>query len=70
VRRSEGGKEAQEGHGGNIRLKAEENNLKISLGVPIVLQQKRIRLVTMRLKVRSLASLSGLRIQHCCELLV
>ena len=31
-------------------------------------QQKRIRLGTMRLQVRSLASLSGLRIWHCREL--
>ena len=31
-------------------------------------QGKRIQLGTMRLQVRSLASLSGLRIQHCREL--
>ena len=31
-------------------------------------QQKRIQLGTMRLWVRSLTSLSGLRIQHCPEL--
>ena len=31
-------------------------------------QQKRIRLGTMRLQVRPLASLSGLRIRWCCEL--
>ena len=31
-------------------------------------QQKQIQLGTMRLQVRSLASLSGLRIQHCHEL--
>ena len=37
-------------------------------GGPIVAQQKRIRLETMRLQVRSLASLSGLRIRHCHEL--
>ena len=37
-------------------------------GVPTVVQWKRIRLVSMRMQVRSLASLSGLRIQHCCEL--
>ena len=35
---------------------------------PIVAQQKQIRLVTMRLQVCSLASISGLRIQHCYEL--
>ena len=37
-------------------------------GGPIMAQQKRSRLGTMRLQVQSLASLSGLRIQHCCEL--
>ena len=37
-------------------------------GVPIVAQQKQIRLGTMRLWVPSLASLSGLRIQRCHEL--
>ena len=31
-------------------------------------QQKRIQLGTMRLWVQSLASLSGLRILHCCEM--
>ena len=40
----------------------------IILGAPVVAQQKRIRLVPMRLRVRSLASLSGLRIQCCREL--
>ena len=38
------------------------------VGVPIVAQQKRIRLGTMRLLVRSLAFLGGLRIQCCHEL--
>ena len=37
-------------------------------GVPIVGQQKRIRLVSMRMWVRSLASLSGLGIWCCREL--
>ena len=37
-------------------------------GVPVAEQQKRIRLGNMRFRVRSLASLTGLRIQHCCEL--
>ena len=38
-------------------------------GAPVaVAQSKRIRLGTMRLQVRSLASLSGLRIRRCCEL--
>ena len=39
-----------------------------NLGVSVVVQWKRIRLGTMRLQVRSLALLSGLRIQHCHEL--
>ena len=39
-----------------------------SLGVPIVVQWKQIRPGTMRLQVWSLASLRGLRIQHCHEL--
>ena len=37
-------------------------------GVPITAQWKRIQLGTMRLQVRSLASLRGLRIQRCREL--
>ena len=37
-------------------------------GVPAVAQQKQIRLGTMRMQVQSLALLSGLRIQSCCEL--
>ena len=37
-------------------------------GVPILAQQKRIWLGTMRLWVWFLASLSGLRIRHCHEL--
>ena len=36
--------------------------------VPVVAQWKRIWLGTMRLQVLPLASLSGLRIQHCGEL--
>ena len=38
------------------------------LGVPVIVQQKLIRLGTGRLQVQSLASLSGLRIRHCGEL--
>ena len=38
------------------------------IGVPIVVQWKRIQLGTMRLQVQSLASLSGLRIRCCREL--
>ena len=37
-------------------------------GVPTVAQQKQIRIVSMRMQVRSLASLSWLRIRCCCEL--
>ena len=37
-------------------------------GFPIVAQWKRTQLASMRMWVGSLASLSGLRIQHCCEL--
>ena len=37
-------------------------------GVPIMAQWRRIQLGTMRLWVRSLASLSGLRIWGCREL--
>ena len=37
-------------------------------GVPIVVKQKQIRLGTMRLRVRFLASLSGLKIRYCREL--
>ena len=39
-----------------------------TVGVPIVAQWKRIRLGSMRFGVRSLASLSGLRIRHGREL--
>ena len=41
---------------------------KLNLGVAIMAQQKPIRLASIRTQVPSLASLSGLRIQHCCEL--
>ena len=37
-------------------------------GVPVVLQGKRIQLVSMRMRVRSLALLGGLGIWHCHEL--
>ena len=36
------------------------------MGIPVVVQQKRIQLGTIRVQVRSLVSLSGLRI-HCCR---
>ena len=41
---------------------------KVNVGVPTVAQWNQILLGTMRLQVRSLASLSGLRIWHCHEL--
>ena len=37
-------------------------------GVPVMAQWKQIQLGTLRLWVRSMALLSGLRIQRCCEL--
>ena len=37
-------------------------------GVPVVALQNWIWLISVRSQVRSLASLHGLRIQHCCEL--
>ena len=37
-------------------------------GVPVVAQQKQTRLVSMRMRVGSLASLSGLRIRCCHKL--
>ena len=42
--------------------------LKVQWGVPIVVQRKWILLVTMRIRVWSLALLSGSGIWHCCEL--
>ena len=38
------------------------------LGVPVVVQWKQIRLASVRMRVRSLASTSGLGIWHCREL--
>ena len=37
-------------------------------GIPVMAQQKRVQIESMRMWVRSLASLSGLRIWHCHEL--
>ena len=42
------------------------NNCKL-FGVPIVVQWKRIQLVSMRMQVRSLASLIRSGIWHCCD---
>ena len=41
---------------------------KLKEGVPLMAQWKRIWLVSMRMQVQTLASLSGLRIWHCCDL--
>ena len=43
-------------------------NKKTKTGVPVVAQWKLIQLGTIRLQVRSLASISGLRIRGCREL--
>ena len=48
-----------------ITIKLDKNDV---TGVPIVTQWKWIRLVSMRTWIQSLASLSGLRFQHCREL--
>ena len=50
----------------NYKIISSYNNA--SIGVPIVAQQKRIQLVSMRMWIQSLALLSGLGIQHCHEL--
>ena len=50
-----------------IKLKMHFKNKQVR-GVSILEKQKRIRLGTTKLQVRSLALLSGLRIRHCCEL--
>ena len=49
------------------REKAKPEN-QIIRGVPVVAQRKLIWLVSMRMRVQSLALLNGLRIQRCCEL--
>ena len=43
-------------------------DLKLVKGVPVVAQWKGIRLLSMRMRVRSLALLSGVRIRRCLEL--
>ena len=37
-------------------------------GVPTVAQQQQTRMVSMKIRVRSLTSLGGLRVRQCCEL--
>ena len=53
--------------GGNYWVK--ERVRTVALGVAIMAQWKWIWLVSMRMRVPSLPSLSRLGIQHCCELL-
>ena len=48
-----------------LKVKVKSNTMN---GVPAMAQWKRIWLASMRTQVRYLASLSGLRIQHCHEL--
>ena len=58
--------------GGGIKMERRGRGRQVKTGqgegVPVSAQQKRIRLVTMRLQVQSLASLSELGIRHCGEL--
>ena len=42
------------------------NKQKNNKGVPVVAQQKWTRLVSVRIQIQSLVSLSGLRIPYCC----
>ena len=42
--------------------------IKTKIGIPVMVQQNQILLVSMRTQVQSLASLSGLRIRCCHEL--
>ena len=51
-----------------FQLGVSENKNIFPSGVPVLAQQKQIRLGTMRLRIQFPASLGGLRIQHCCEL--
>ena len=51
-----------------IAKKRQKKKKKVRPEVPVMAQQKRIQLGTTRLRVRSLASLNGLRIWRCCEL--
>ena len=46
----------------------EKENKNVSFGVPVVIQRRQIQLGTMMLRVRTLASLSGLRIWCCHKL--
>ena len=55
-------------HAVSTALKGQkEQQPKVYIGIPVVAQQKQIQLGTVRLQVRSLTLLSGLRLQHCRE---
>ena len=51
-----------------IYLERESTHKNNKAGVPVMAQWRRIRLGTMRLRVRSLALFSGVRIWRCHEL--
>ena len=53
----------------NLKYGTKEPIYETETGVPVVAQQKQIPLGTVRLRVRSLVSLSGLGIRRCHELL-
>ena len=53
---------------GGIGASPEMLSIINSAGVPVMVQQKWIRPGTMRLRVRSLALICGLRIRHCHQL--
>ena len=50
-------------------LKEAEQSKGMWVGVPVVAQQVKNQIVSVRMQVQSLASLSGLRIWHCSKLL-
>ena len=53
--------------GGAVSLNSLKRSKTLKIGVPAMEQLKRIRLGTMKLRVPSLASLSGLKIRRCWE---
>ena len=65
--KKEEGEGEGEGKGDGDEDEDEEEEEK-TFGASVVAQWKRIRLVFMKMRVQSLPSLSGLEIQHCCEL--
>ena len=52
---------------GHVKSQEKDTGQEECQGVPVMVQ-KQILLETMRLRVRTLSLLSGLRIQHCHEL--